>query len=337
MCEQWRTESYKSIYKEQIISLLKPDIINKHAETITNWNWQYEENPNAADCSLGTVLLDNNLPIGFIGHMPVKLKYNGDDLKAVWGLNLIISPACRGKGYGRILVGSIKNIGTIVLGLGISDINAHLLYKQGYRISTDIEKYLYIRYPLSIIDLPKMGIQYLSKLRSFTHIRKYKELTVGVTDASWISDNAYTIDNLWRDVEAGYTKIVKRDYLYMNWKYASSPRNKYRCVIIHNNNDLAALAIFRESADISLLVDYLGPAKDIRIKYLIVDAFKAQCAHSYMLECISSDKEMKQALAHAGFRKYRERPRFLVYSPITTDSYPENNWFVMGGDSDNDM
>jgi hypothetical protein len=44
--------------------------------------------------------------------------------------------------------------------------------------------------------------------------------------------------------------------------------------------------------------------------------------------------EFKKALSKLGFRIDRNKPRFYVYSNLKHDKNSEQNWFVMGGDSD---
>ena len=97
------------------------------------------------------------------------------------------------------------------------------------------------------------------------------------------------------------------------------------------------LGVFRKNKDISKLVDYVGPSKDIQIKYIIVKAFKMACSCSRLLSCISTDEEFKKSFKILGFIRYKYRPRFYIYSAIEGDRNPENNWFIMAGDSDSDF
>jgi hypothetical protein len=328
-----KVENFQALQKDTIISLLKP---NKDEQEEKNrlWDWQYIENPAAENFNSGTVMKDDGIIIGYIGYMPVELRYNGKDEKATWGCDLILSPDYRGKGYAGNLIDIYRCRAPIVLGLGSSDINNYMMCKRGYKVNSDIEEYFFTKRSKHFKDFLKKTIQYLNIIKSINKKNKSANLKVTIMDVSDIADK---IGNLWEKVENGYTKIVKRNYLYINWKYISHPLKKYKSIVIHSDNETVGIGIFRIDENISRLIDYIGPSKGIQIKQMIIKAFLNQCTRSHLLECTCTDKEFKQSLEYYGFRRYKHKPRFHVYSNIENDQSPEKDWFVMGGDSDNDL
>ncbi len=124
---------------------------------------------------------------------------------------------------------------------------------------------------------------------------------------------------------------------YLKLKYGSHPFLKYQMIIVERNKALVGLGVFRKGHDISRLLDYIGPSKNKQIKFLIVKSFKEICSDSKSLECICTDEELKATLRYLGFRVGRSKPRFYVWSNIKGDQEPEEDWFVMGGDSDGDI
>jgi len=217
--------------------------------------------------------------------------------------------------------------------LGSADASIHMLLKAGFQRNTDIESYFYTNRLDNLRDLPKKMIQWLMMMRSMGKRSSPTDLEAGIVDASRVPEE---IDLLWRKVEGGYAKIVKRTYSYMKWKYGSHPLKKYQCIVVTDKGDLAGLGIFRKDDEVSRLVDYVGPSTAIHIKEFIIREFKRQCSDSRLLECTCTDDEFKTSLECLGFRKYKARPRFNVYSNIENDKDPEKKWFIMTGDSDND-
>jgi len=114
-------EDFSNEDKEMVISLLKPDK-DEYEKKFRIWDWQYSENPCAGDFHAGTTVKIDGAIIGFVGYMPVELRYNNTDMKGVCGCDLIVSPSHRGKGYGRDLINASKNTAPIVrAGLGSLD------------------------------------------------------------------------------------------------------------------------------------------------------------------------------------------------------------------------
>jgi hypothetical protein len=151
------------------------------------------------------------------------------------------------------------------------------------------------------------------------------------------SDAPKEIDTLWKNVESGYDKIVKRSHSYIFWKYGQHPINNYQLIVVKKNNVIIGVGIFRNSFKMARFVDYIGPSNSVKIKQLVISVFIKQCSDSKMLECTSTDEEFKQVLENCGFRKYKDRPRFYVHSNIADDKNPHMYWFIMGGDSDGDL
>ena len=119
---------------------------------------------------------------------------------------------------------------------------------------------------------------------------------------------------------------------------AKNLRDKFGILAVTmGEGGIAGVGVFRKHPEESRLVDYVGPAKSIQTKYLIVNAFMRECTESISLNCICTDREIKTCLEYHGFMISRHKPTFSVVSTIPGDADPEKDWFVMGGDSDVDL
>jgi len=229
---------------------------------------------------------------------------------------------------------AIKACKYVHLGIGMNDITEHLLKKSGCIANDEVGQYLFSNKSDGLKDAAKKAVQQLGVLKHLASRPAAKGLTVRVIAAT---DMPKEIDSLWESVVDGYDKIVVRDYAYMNWKYGRHPLADYQLIVVERANGLAGVGVFRKGKTSSRLVDYVGAADDLPVKFQITKTFRERCSDSEFLQCISSDKQLGTALAYVGFRRYREKERFYVYSAIEGDKDCEMNWFIMGGESDGDI
>lgn len=326
---------YKDEFKENVISLWGYD---KSAVYVRNkraiWDWQYSDNPYADKISKGLVILEDGEVVAFLGNMPVMLKYGDRVVEAHWTLDGIMNPKCRGRGYGeKMYTKGVRMCKYVHLGIGMNDITEHLVKKAGCVGSDEVQQYVYSSRAEGARGALKKALQRIIVLKKMAKRPEAGDLNVRVVDATRMPAE---IDLLWKKVEGEYSKIVVRDYSYMSWKYSRHPLAKYSLILVEEGSEIVGVGVFRKNAAKSRLVDYVGPANDLRIKFLIAEAFKRTCSDSDSLECVCSDKELKTALSFLGFRRYGDIERFYVYSKIEGDQDWEKNWFIMGGESDND-
>jgi hypothetical protein len=327
---------YRDEFREGVTSLWgfdkDPTYVQKKRAV---WDWEYGENPHVDDISKGTVLLEDGEVVAFLGNMPVKLKYGDRVINAHWTLDGIMNPKCRGKGYGeKVYTRGVTMCEFVHLGIGMNDITEHLLKKTGCVGSNEVEQYFFSNRSGGVKGAAKRLFQSLKILRNLSRRPEQGDLTVDVVDAT---DMPREIDSLWQKVEGGYQKVVVRDFAYMRWKYSRHPLAEYKLILVKDEGELLGVGVFRTSVAKSRLVDYVGPASDLRVKFLIADTFKRSCPDSRYLECICSDTELKAALSYLGFRRYGSIERFYVLSKLEGDTDWEKNWFIMGGESDNDI
>jgi hypothetical protein len=327
---------YRDEFKDAVVALWGFDkgsayVRNKRAI----WDWQYSENPCAGNLSKGMAVIDDGEVVAFLGIMPVMLKYGDRVVEAHWTLDGVMDPRLRGKGYGfKAYDAGVKAGEQYSMGIGMNDITEHLLKKSGCIGNDEVEQYVYSNKSGGLKDAAKKAIQQLTVLKHLAGRPSVKDLTVRVIAAA---DMPKDVDTLWASVMGGYDKIVVRDYSYMHWKYGRHPLANYRLVVVERGKELAGVGVFRKGKTRSWLVDYLGPADDLAVKFLIAKTFKHECSRSEFLQCISSDKQMGTALEQVGIRRYKEKERFYVYSAIEGDEDYEKNWFIMGGESDGDI
>lgn len=326
---------YKEDLKYTIIELLGLGLdANYKKWKNAIWDWEFNENPFVTDLSPFIVLMNEGKVIGFNGSIPVIVRYKDEKINALWSCDTILDQKFRGKGYGKKLLHAIQVNKPLVLGLGISDAAAPILRKNGWKVNREIDEFMYVNKIISLKCIIKKCIQYYKIFQNIFKRIQISNLNASIINASNAPEE---IDALWHRVENGYSKIVVRNYSYIKWKYGNHPLAKYKLIVVKRNEGLVGVGVFRQNEKKSILVDYVGPSKDIQIKYLILSKFTKACANSELLDCICTDGEFKTCLEYLGYRQLKSKPRFYVCSNIENDHDPEGDWFVMTGDSDGDL
>jgi hypothetical protein len=322
---------YRDELTESVIELLADNTKRQYAQKRAIWSWLYHHNPFIGDKQLGFALIGRNRVVGYNGFIPIHLWCNGELSFSAWSFDTILSPETRGKGYGGKLVDLIKSSYPIVLGLGISDRQAKIMLNHGYRANSEIEQFFYVNIPRTVKERVKYTLQLAKRLALSQKSVDVSHLSIETGSARHLPEE---IDFLWDSVKSSHTNIVVRNHAYMQWRYAKHPVKKYSTLTVREGGVLRALAIFEQTKDRANLVDYVGGASDWEAMQLIVETFRAESSGSHLLGCVCTNPCLKSALEMNGFRCFRDRPKFYVYSNLDNHRDWTSNWFVMGGDSD---
>ncbi len=326
-----RFVGYRNHLAEPVIALLADNTKNQYSQRKAIWNWLYQHNPFIGDKELGFALVGQNRVVGYNGFIPIHLLRDGELICSAWSFDTILLPEARGRGYGGKFVDLVKSSYPIVLGYGIGDLQAKIMLNRGYRASAEIERFFYSNSPRTVREWGKCGLQ-LSKRLTRSHQRvEVSNLSIDIGSARHLPSE---IDRLWDSVKSSHKNIVVRDSAYMQWRYAMHPVKDYSTLVVRENNVLRALAIFEQTKKCANLVDYLGGANDREAMQLIVETFIMTSSSSHLLACTCTNACLKSALGINGFRRYRDRPKFYVYSNLDNDQDWTSSWFVMDGDSD---
>lgn len=236
---------YKDDQKADITSLIRDFSHPKYQETPSLWQWLYADNPCAESSKqLGITIKEGEEVVGFNGLMPVEIQYKGKMLSGAWSFDTILSPACRGKGYGKKLAIAVKESNPLVLGLGISEIQAAIMRKIGYSINSDVQQLFFCNKITSFRSLAKYCLQMIKRLRYFTLTDKIpSDLSIEVISSTAFKEHLTpeAVDALWDQVHQGYRNIVVRNYRYLNWKYAENPANPHQFILVRHEGKLRAL------------------------------------------------------------------------------------------------
>ena len=292
------------------------------------WHWQFEQREHLQP---PLILLHQHKVIGFNGSMPVNLHSSQGRRPAIWSCDFILDPAYRGQGLGQVIKAELKRRHQVIMSLGISEQASPVLLKSGWQQNTEVESFQKILQPRRVRDVALIGIQRFNQIKHSIDTN----LSWEVHNMNLYQFSITVLDQLWNSVKNKYHNCISRDGAYISWRYKQHPHASYACLGAFYKETLKALVIYRIDGDRAVLVDYIGPANQLRVKSHLVHAFLNNVRFCQQINCTTSDPQLKYALAEAGFRRTRHQPRFYVWS----DDHDQlaRNVFIMGGDSDGDM
>ena len=299
------------------------------------FDWQFGANTPQDDRTgaFWIVTVDGEIA-GVNGLMPVKVRYRQQPVEAVWSCDTAVSPRFRGKGLGKGLVVNVSAEAEVVLGYGISDMSDPILDKQGWDLGRDVKGFFFHVAETGAKGMLKNTRSGLMRLALGLSKRDAMEIEIRDRDVFGAD-----VDNLWQASVDGYTSVVERDAAYLNSHYSTHPRLHYVTYRAMQEGRLVGLLIARPDPVEAVIVDYCGPVQHTEIKAALIDAAVSDLSRrgTQRIRCETSDGAIIAALWRAGFRETTAHFRFRVWSNRKDDRNRADGWFLMAGDSDNDI
>jgi GNAT superfamily N-acetyltransferase len=331
--------SYRDTDGGQVVNLLgtgRP--VGYAALKSAIFDWQFQQNPHSDGASpflIGTVDdgRDHGRIVALNGVMPARILFHGQPMLACWSCDTYVSPSHRGQGFGKELVRRVSDAAPIMLGYGISDMSDPIFHQQDWLLHQDI---VLLFYHVAETGLAGRFKNLGSKLiRKVTGASRPRSTELTCEDHKQFSAEA---DELWSASKSGYVSTVERDAAYLNWRYHQHPLHRYICYSAYCHGRLQGLLIARHDPAESVIVDYVGPAADSHLMYDLAACAVEDLAHrqTTRIRCETTHPAMIDALNRAGFLASRHASRFRVRSNISIADVLDG-WFLMTGDSDNDM
>jgi GNAT superfamily N-acetyltransferase len=302
------------------------------------FDWQFHRNPHSDGRSSFLVGTPNDgtsdgTIVALNGFMPARIRFHHQPMLASWSCDTYVSPAHRGQGIGKELIKLVSNAAPLMLGYGISDMSDPIFHAYDWQLHPHVVVLFY--------HIAEGGIaghlkNFGSKLARRTHEhRPSYARELGCEDHTPFSAE---VDELWEASRSGYASVVERDSAYLNWKYHEHPLHRYITYSARFHGRLQGLMIARHDPEESVIVDYCGPAKDADLMSELAGAAVADLARRKTLRvrCETTHLPLIDALHRAGFLSSRHGSRFRVRSNLPTSDVL-SGWFLMTGDSDNDM
>ena len=274
--------------------------------------------------------------VGFNGLMPVRVKTEAGVMDAAWSCDFVVDAAHRRSGVGRLLKAALDHQAPLIMAKGTSQSAAQVLPRCGWVEGQGPRQFVLFMRPL---DLRYRIVALLQGIARIGFRVAAPKGSAGTTiERSEQLPPAGELDELWTEYAAGYAKTVIRDSAYVTWRYHDGPCSGYRYYAARHAGRLRALLVVREDGEGTRIVDYVGPARALELKYALVDAVRNDSHGQERLNLVTTDREFQTVFRRLGAWPTRGGATgFFVRDPGGTVARPAEDWFLMDGDSDGEM
>jgi GNAT superfamily N-acetyltransferase len=311
------------------------------------WQWQYAENPERE--REGTAIWVAREGVDVLGQyasMPVRLWWDGREVRSSWGMDVFLRPEARGKGVGARLFTAWSDHVEVALGLGLTPSSYGLFKKLRYHDVGPVpflQKVMDARAvasrrlgaALGTVAGPVLALGWATLHRERA---RRSALSVGTIDAF-----GSEFDSLWETARTSYTMCVRRDAAYLNWKYVRCPHRRYTLHAARREGRLAGFAVSREEdyrgLRLGWIVDAFADAADHDAKDALLGAvlggFRANGVAR--AQAFALNRPLRDDLRRRGFREAHSPMQFCVRTRVSeTPLQDRGRWHVVFGDSDMD-
>jgi hypothetical protein len=221
------------------------------------------------------------------------------------------------------------------MAFGISEKASEVLKHLGWVQDKSVESYRMTRKASGLRSLMFMALQLANRIvrgRLFVPrpAAQQEGLLLSVTSSLPLR---HKVDALWGTCASTYERAVVRDYRYLDWRYQKHPLGRYAFVRAETERDLLGILVVRIHGEHLRIVDYVGPAEDLKLKKAMVTYTINRWRHVTQISAVTSDAQFGECLLAAGFLRLRSKPRFFRCEQESSDA----KWFIMAGDSDGEF
>jgi hypothetical protein len=355
MNKKWSLRYYKEGDEEEINPLLNS--VYKINRGLPYWIWEFKNNPGGFKTLLAT---HKNTIVGHLSALNRGIIIGNKETLASMEVEGVTHPKYQKQGIfvalGQKLLSDMKKEG-VVLVYGFPNENA----LPGHRKLRCIELFtlhIMIR-PLNFKNVAKMrfsnrilgSLAHLAGKLTFGILYRAKKVktpkgvvikTISVFDSRF--------DDFWSTVKTNQNIILKRDSIYLNWRYTQCPEKQYKIYIAERNNELLAWMVVRVLKRFGLnngaIVDMMGKTnQEDTLHTLILKAVEDFKLKDVDLVACSVPKSngYYKILKNCGFATCPDslnpkKEAFIVY-PLSEEPNMDlvknaNSWYITWGDTD---
>lgn len=336
--------------EEEILTLYGEVFGAKAADASrSRWRWQYLENPQTAeDGPVIWVARDGERVLGQYASMPVRLSWGGCEVQASWGMDVFLRAEARGRGIGAQLFTAWSDHVDVALGLGLTPASYGLFRKLRYH---DVGPVAFFQ---RFLDPGKVASRRLGEAlgrsagfllgAGLAVLRPERARRAEGIEVRLIEGFGPEYDTLWERARPSYTMCVRRDFAYLDWKYARCPHRRYQIREARRHGELVGFAVSREQDHGGLrlgwIVDLFADAGDHEAKDALIgavlDSFRASGVAR--AQAFSMNAALASDLRRRGFLRGRSPMQFCVRSRVPDEDVLSHlsRWHVVFGDSDMD-
>lgn len=324
------------------------------------WRWEYVDNPFWNEDRLPIWLAEMRGEIvGQTGEMIVPLKLGDSVRRAAWGVDLIVLPEHRKKGIGRLLIEALADYHDTFLALTMSPISRGVMASLGFTALNGVTEFgktvrfdsegalealearlgegsalVRVSRRLGLGGMIASALNSRARLRDMRGLRELEHRF----EIEGIERFGDEITQLWNRLASHFPAIVRRDAVYLNWKFVDQPHMAYEKFVLRQAGGVRGYVITRRGVppepSVGVIADVLAaPGDDDVVQALLVHAVNhLKRAGVQSIVAASSWPSYVPHFLRLGFDEVGEAiPMFRCREVHPTD------WFLSMGDHDWDQ
>jgi hypothetical protein len=334
-------------------------------------NWLQTANPFSSVMPESIIYIkENNEAVAWTSVYYHQLKVCDQEIYASFAVDTFTLDTARGKGYASIIQKMSANDTDVWWGISLSPANRRIFLKIGFYEGKELKRYFKLLTKISkkhffakakVIGESKKGIVrslYLNttfinliyNISNYAFSYKKRNISNPGVQLEHFESFGSEHDSIYENIKNDYHIIVKRDKVYLNWRYNMAPFYNYKKFNIKFKGQTVGYLVYRVSDDLQdfeavineflLLKEYKYL---ISIVYqLIEDLIKKDGGRT--LYIVSSEVEFSSEIEQLGFVNYGK------FTPIMhlSDNFKNKNdlnyflgedskWYMSYGDHDLDQ
>jgi GNAT superfamily N-acetyltransferase len=340
-------EQLKPSDKDDLLAFLgKAYEENPRQSDETFWNWHFPESPywDSANPPLWIAKVDGQIA-GQLASVPVELNVAGEQHRAIWILDLIVSPDFRRRGIAKKLALASMDYCPFVLGVNTPKQHAPaMLVGLGWKIFSKIPRYQKMLFPGN-------AVREIAKFRSVAATVNAAFAPVRGGYPSWpnvkrVERFDKSFDQLLTDARSQWPCSIARTSAFLDWQFCRQPGKRFEILTCVENGELRGYAVmfFREPnkrgvIDKAAISDiYYAPTNaDETITMLLDESVKLAIERevgTVVTDII--DDRVQRLLKHGGFWRVKSDLQLLASVPAEYQDvvYNAANWYLTRADSD---
>jgi GNAT superfamily N-acetyltransferase len=313
------------------------------------WEWQYLENPCAPNGSPEIwVAREEGRLLGQYASMPVRLWWGAGEVRSSWGMDVFVAAAARGRGLGAQLFTAWSDHVEVALGLGLTPSSHGLFKKLRYH---DVGPVPFFQKVLDARAVARRRLGAVVAAAAAPVLRaaialRHPERGRAAGDVVIAAGSGFTgeYDQLWERARGSYAMCVRRDRLYLDWKYARCPHRRYDVLEARRAGRLDGFAVTRQEdlrgVRLGWVIDVFADAGDHAAKDALLGALLERFRHAGVAraQAFSMNDALASDLRRRGFARGRSPMQLCVRARVESAEVlaQTGRWHVVFGDSDMD-
>jgi GNAT superfamily N-acetyltransferase len=310
------------------------------------WEWQYRQNPNIGEPQIW-IARDEGRIVGQYATMPVRLRVNGQEIDASWGMDVMVAPERQRQGLGEILFNTWDRHTGASLGMGLS-VGSHKLFRK--LKWPDVGPVPCLVKPTSPRAFRKAGwpapVNALLSLMARPLLALSRSKNTIDAGVRTIRDFDERFTELWERAAPKFAFAVRRDAAYLQWKYITLPHIRYEIIALDRGATIGGYAVFRHVDEpkgrVTALVDLFADPDDRDAVVALLNAVEheAKSAGSDKIRAFVMNAAFRATMRSQGYFHVRSTIELVAKVnavPVDQAFYADTGaWHVMFGDSDQD-